>query len=335
MRQILVTGGAGYLGSHLVELLLSNNYKVRVLDNLSFGDNALKILKKKYKFELINGDIRNLRDVLNSMEGCDGVVHLAGIVGDPASKLDPIQSTETNYLSTKLVVDVARYFQIKQFLFASTCSVYGASNNTMLSEKSKLNPVSIYAETKLKSEAVILKESQKHISPTILRAGTLFGFSNRMRFDLVINLFVAQALSQHKITIEGGNQWRPFVHVKDAALAYLLALEKKVGTVKGIFNLGSDNLNYKISDIGKIIQQNIPNVKIENTKTIDQRNYRVSFKKINQVLGFNSTMSIYDGINEIQSALKTHKIRDWTNPIYYNNKFPLIGKNKNSKYYWQ
>ena len=250
MRQILVTGGAGYLGSHLVELLLSNNYKVRILDNLSFGDNALKILKKKYKFELINGDIRDLRVVLNSMEGCDAVVHLAGIVGDPASKLDPIQSTEINYLSTKLVADAASYFQIKQFLFASTCSVYDNSNNQLLSEKSKLNPVSIYAETKLKSEEIILEKSQKYLSPTILRTGTLFGYSNRMRFDLVINLFVAHALLKHKITIEGGNQWRPFVHVKDAALGYFLVLEKKRGSVKGIFNLGSDDLNYKISDIG-------------------------------------------------------------------------------------
>ena len=334
MREILVTGGAGYLGSHLVELLLKENYKVRVLDNLSFGDNALKILKKKYKFEFVKGDIRDLRIVLNSMEGCDAVVHLAGIVGDPASKLDPIQSTEINYLSTKLVVDAASYFQIKQFLFASTCSVYGASNNQLLSEQSKLNPVSIYAKTKLKSEEIIL-ENQKNLSPTILRAGTLFGYSNRMRFDLVINLFAAQALLQHKITIEGGNQWRPFVHVKDAAFAYFLALEKKRGTAKGIFNLGSDNLNNTISDIGKIIQQNTPNVKIENTKTIDQRNYRVSFKKIHKSLGFESTMSISDGIKEIQHALKTHKIKNWTNPIYYNNKFPLIGKNKNSKYYWQ
>jgi len=233
MRQILVTGGAGYLGSHLVELLLCNHYKVRVLDNLSFGDNALKILKKKFKFELIKGDIRDLRVVLNSMEGCDAVVHLAGIVGDPASKLDPIQSAEINYLSTKLVADAASYFQIKQFLFASSCSVYGASKNRLLSEKSKLNPVSIYAETKLKSEEIILEESQKYLSPTILRAGTLFGYSNRMRFDLVINLFAAQALSKHKIIIEGGNQWRPFVHVKDTALAYLLVLEKKRGTVKG------------------------------------------------------------------------------------------------------
>lgn len=335
MREILVTGGAGYLGSHLVELLLLNNYKVKVLDNLSFGDNALKLLKKKYKFKVINGDIRDLRVVLNSMEGCDAVIHLAGIVGDPASKLDPIQSTEINHLSTKLVIDAAEYFQIKQFLFASTCSVYGASNSRLLSEKSKLNPVSIYAETKLKSEKIILEGSQKYLSPTILRAGTLFGYSNRMRFDLVINLFAAQAFSKHRITIEGGNQWRPFVHVKDAALAYLLALEKKRGTATGIFNLGSDDLNHKISDIGQIIQENIPHVKIENSKTVDQRNYRVSFKKISKSLGFHSTMSISDGIMEIQHALKSRKIKNWSDPIYYNNKFPLVGKNKNSKYYWQ
>ena len=335
MKEVLVTGGAGYLGLHVVEKLLKNEYKVHVLDNFSFGNSGLKSLKKRYNFELINGDIRDLRVVLKSMDGVDVVIHLAGIVGDPASKLDPEQSIEVNYLSTKKLVDVAKYFKIRQFLFASSCSVYGANNNRLLSEKSKLNPVSIYAETKLKSEEIILEQSQKYLSPTILRTGTLFGYSNRMRFDLIINLFTAQALSKHKITIEGGNQWRPFVHVKDAALAYFLVLEKKRGTVKGIFNLGSNDLNYTISDIGKTIQQNTPNVKIENSKNIDQRNYKVSFKKIHKSLGFDSTMSISDGIIEIQHALKTHKIKDWTNPIYYNNKFPLIGKNKNSKYYWQ
>ena len=334
MREILVTGGAGYLGSHIVELLLEQNYKVRILDNLSFGDNALKILKKKYKFDLIKGDIRDLRSVLNSMEGCDAVIHLAGIVGDPASKIDPIQSTEINYLSTKLVADVASHFQIKQFLFASTCSVYGASNNRLLNEHSKLNPVSLYAETKLKSENV-LKENHRHLSPTILRAGTLFGYSNRMRFDLVVNLFVAQAISNHRISIEGGNQWRPFVHVKDAASAYLLTLEKKSGKSQGIFNLGSDNLNHKISDIGTFLQKFIPDVKIKNTKNIDQRNYRVSFQKIKKTFGFESKLSISDGMNEIRNAMKSGKIKSWTNPIYYNNKFPLVGKNKNSKYYWQ
>ena len=333
MREVLVTGGAGYLGSHLVELLIKENYKVRILDDLSFGDNALKILKKKYKFDLIKGDIRDLRVVLNSMEGCDAVVHLAGIVGDPASKIDPTQSTEINYLSTKLVADTASYFQIKQFLFASSCSVYGASNSNLLNEKSKLNPVSLYAETKLKSEDIL--KDNNHLSPTILRAGTLFGYSNRMRFDLVINLFVAQAMIKHQISIEGGNQWRPFVHVKDAASAYLLALEKKPGKSQGTFNLGSDYLNHKISEIGTFIQESIPNVTIKNTRNTDQRNYRVSFQKIKKSFGFESKLSILDGIEEIKHAIKSGKIKSWTDPIYYNNKFPLVGKNKNSKYYWQ
>jgi nucleoside-diphosphate-sugar epimerase len=334
VREVLITGGAGYLGSHLLELLLQRNYKVRVLDDLSFGNNALKILKKKYQFDVIKGDIRDLGTVLKSMEGCDAVVHLAGIVGDPASKIDPIQSTEINYLSTKLVADAASYFQIKQFLFASTCSVYGASNNRLLNENSKLNPVSLYAETKLKSED-ILKKNHKHLSPTILRAGTLFGYSNRMRFDLVINFFTAQAMSKQQISIEGGNQWRPFVHVHDAANAYVLALEKKPSSSQGIFNLGSNNLNHTISEIGTVVQKLIPDVKLKTSKIIDQRNYRVSFQKIKKSFGFESELSISDGISEIKHAIKSGKIKSWTNPIYYNNKFPLVGKNKHSKYYWQ
>ena len=226
MKKILVTGGAGYLGSHVVKQLLDNDYKVRVLDDLSFGQIGIKKIKSNPNFELIKGDIRDLQSVLKSMEGVDGVIHLAGIVGDPASKIDPILSTEINYLSTKLVVDSALYFNIKQFVFASTCSVYGASNNDILNEKSKVNPVSIYADTKLKSEKIILDSYGKNFNPVIFRTGTLFGFSDRMRFDLAINFLSAQATKNNKITIEGGKQWRPFIHVHDAARAYLAALEK-------------------------------------------------------------------------------------------------------------
>ena len=335
MRQILVTGGAGYLGSHVVEKLLSRNYKVRILDNLSFGDNALRILNKKYNFELIKGDIRDLRIVLESMEGVDAVIHLAGIVGDPASQIDPVESTEVNYLSTKLVVDAAKYFKIKQFIFASSCSVYGSSNNHVLNESSKLNPVSLYAETKLKSEKVLLDTSGKDLSPTIFRAGTLFGYSNRMRFDLVVNLFVGQAISKHKITVEGGDQWRPFIHVSDAADAYVLALEKTRSKMKGIFNLGADELNHQLKEIAKFVKTSVPNVMVTQSNNTDRRNYRVSFAKIKRTLGFEFTKSITDGIEEVKNAIISGKIRSWEDPIYYNNKFPLTGKNKNSKYYWK
>lgn len=335
MKHVLVTGGAGYLGYHVSSKLLSSGYKVRILDNLSFGNRALQNLKKKFKFEFVKGDIRDLRTVLNTMEGMDAIIHLAGIVGDPASKIDTIESTEINYLSTKLMVDSAAYFKIKQFLFASTCSVYGASNNQKLNELSKLNPLSLYADTKLKSEKIILNSNSKQINPTIFRTGTLFGYSERMRFDLVINLFIGQALSQHEITIEGGNQWRPFIHVEDAATAYLLALEKQPSKIRGIFNLGGDDLNYQLKDVGKLIANKIVPVKIKYSKIEDKRNYRVSFKKIKQSINFEPKRTISYTIEEIRDAIKKGKIKNWKNPIYYNNKFPLVGRNKSSKYYWQ
>ncbi len=335
MKTILVTGGAGFLGYHVALKLLSKGYKLRILDNLSFGNHALKSLKKKFKFEFVKGDIRDLQTVLKIMEGTDAVIHLAGIVGDPASKLDPTESTEINHLSTKLLVDAAMYLKIKPFIFASTCSVYGASNNIKLTESSKLNPLSLYAESKLKSEKIILNSTSKNLNPTIFRTGTLFGYSKRMRFDLVINLFIGQAVSQHEISIEGGNQWRPFIHVEDAATAYMLALEKKSSKIRGIFNLGGDELNYQLNDIGKIIEKNIEDVKVKHSKINDKRNYRVSFKKIKQSFNFEPKRKIPFAIKEIKDAIKKGYIKDWKNPIYYNNKFPLVGLNKGSKYYWQ
>lgn len=335
MKKILVTGGAGYLGSHVVKQLLDNDYKVRVLDDLSFGQIGIKKIKSNPNFELIKGDIRDLQSVLKSMEGVDGVIHLAGIVGDPASKIDPILSTEINYLSTKLVVDSALYFNIKQFVFASTCSVYGASNNDILNEKSKVNPVSIYADTKLKSEKIILDSYGKNFNPVIFRTGTLFGFSDRMRFDLAINFLSAQATKNNKITIEGGKQWRPFIHVHDAARAYLAALEKSPTKSNNILNLGGDDMNFQLKDIGNIIDESIDDVKITFTKNIDRRNYRVSFGKIKKILKFEPEITVKDGIKEISDALKSRKIKDWKNSIYYNNKFPFLGTSKLSKYYWQ
>lgn len=335
MKRILVTGGAGYLGSHVVKQLLQNDYKVRVLDDLSFGQNGLKKIKDNPNFELIQGDIRNLQSVLKSMENIDSVIHLAGIVGDPASKIDPIMSTEINYLSTKLVVDAALYFGIKRFIFASTCSVYGASNNDLLNEKSKVNPVSIYAETKLKSEKIILDSYNKNFNPVIFRTGTLFGYSERMRFDLAINFLTGQATTNKEITIEGGEQWRPFIHVHDAARAYLVALEKIPSKPNNILNLGGDKLNFQLKDIGNIIHKSVSDVKTNFSKNIDRRNYRVSFVKIKKILKFEPKLTVIDGVKEIQLAIKSGKIKNWKDAIYYNNKFPFIGKSKLSKYYWQ
>ena len=336
MRKILVTGGAGYLGSQVTEKLLQQGYEVRILDNLSFGDSGLRLLKKKYQFELVKGDVRDLQTVLNCLEGTDAVIHLAAIVGDPASSLDPIRSLEINSLSTKLVADAAKYFKIKQFIFASSCSVYGASKNKILTESSKLSPVSLYAQTKIRSENVVLDANGKSFSPTIFRTATLFGYSNRMRFDLVINLFTVQALFEGKISIEGGNQWRPFLHVSDAAEAYVLAIEKPTSKSHGIYNLGYDEYNYQLNKIGEFIKGSIPDVKIRYSDVMDKRNYRVSFSKLKKSLGLKCTKSVSDGIKEIKAKIKNKTIKSWKNPIYYNNKLSLcMGKSELTKYYWK
>lgn len=333
MKKVLVTGGAGYLGSHVVEQLLENDYKVIILDNLTFGDNALKKLRKKFRFEFLNGDIRDMRLILKSMEGVDTIIHLAGIVGEPASKIDPKNSVEINYISTKLIVEMAKYFKIKNFIFASTCSVYSSSKNKKLTENSRLNSSSIYAITKIKSEKIILNAKGKNFNPIIFRMGTLFGYSNRMRFDLVINLFTGQAAIEGRISIEGGNQWRPFVHVKDAAGGYIIGVEKQRNS--GIFNLGSDDQNYQINQVGEIVKKKFPQVKVETTDVIDRRNYRVNFSKIKNQFKFQPNLEVSDGILEIKNAIKSRKIKFWKDPIYYNNRFPLVGKNKNSGYYWK
>ena len=241
VNKVLVVGGAGYLGSVLCRKLLDMDYRVRVLDNLIFGDHGITELYPHPKFEFINGDMRNIQTVMNAVKGTDAVIHLAAIVGDPASALDPQETIEVNYLGTRLLAEICRYSQVNRFIFASTCSVYGASinPNTKINEKSQLNPVSLYAEMKLKSEQGILELADENFSPTILRMATLYGLSPRMRFDLVVNLLTAKAGSDKKITIFGGDQWRPLLHVKDAADAYIRCLDMPIHQIGGdILNVG-------------------------------------------------------------------------------------------------
>ena len=268
------------------------------------------------------------------MSEADAVIHLAGLSNDPSADLDPSLTIRSNFLATMALGRKAKELGVKRFINIYSCSVYGSSNNELLNEKSKVNPVSIYAETKLKSEKIILDSYSKNFNPIIFRTGTLFGYSDRMRFDLVINFLTGQATTNKKITIEGGDQWRPFIHVHDAARAYLAALEKTPSKSNNILNLGGDDLNFQLKDIGNMVHKSIDNVKINFTKNIDRRNYRVSFAKIGKILKFEPEKTVDDGVREISSALKSRKIQNWKNPIYYNNKFPFIGISKLSKYYW-
>ncbi len=322
VKKVLVIGSAGYLGSVLTHKLISRGYIVNGLDNLIYGDYGTRELYGKEGFNFIQGDIRDIKVLMQSIKGCDAVIHLAAIVGDPACQLDAEETISINYLATKMITEVCKYSQINRLIFASSCSVYGASETpgVELTEDSPVEPVSLYAEMKIKSEMGIMEAIDDNFSPTILRMATLYGWSPRMRFDLVINILTAKAATEGKITIFGGNQWRPLLHVDDAAEAYIRCLETPIDEVRGqVFNVGSNQQNYKILELGTMLQSIIPNVRIENKGELtDERNYNVAFDKISNVLGYKTARTVQDGILEIKHAFDEGTIGDYTDKRYSN-----------------
>ncbi|MFH1411688.1 MAG: NAD-dependent epimerase/dehydratase family protein [Candidatus Omnitrophota bacterium] len=322
VKSVLITGGAGYLGSILCRKLLDKNYKVRVLDNLMYGDESIRELYGDPDFELIKGDIRNLQTVVEAIKGVDAAVHLAAIVGDPATTRFPQEAIDVNYLATKVMAEACKYYQVNRFIFASTCSVYGESikDGEKLTTSSRTNPVSLYAKNKLESEKAILSMADGNFFPIVLRMATLYGLSPRMRFDLVVNQLTAEAVVRKKINIFGGKQWRPFLHVSDAAGAYIKCLELPYGNSKSrILNIGTDDQNYRIDDVGKLIKDLVPDTEVNILeKNIDIRNYKVLFNDSVSILGFNADMKVSDGISEIRDSMEGGSYSDYKDPKYSN-----------------
>jgi nucleoside-diphosphate-sugar epimerase len=323
--KIMVTGGAGFIGSHCVRMLLEKGYSVRVLDSLLFGDLALKpLLEAGQDLEILKGDIRHVEDVVAATKGCHGVIHLAGIVGDPACELDPEATHTINFEATKIMVEVAKYANVKRFVFASTCSVYGAAEDFVLNEGSLVNPVSLYAETNLRSEQVILRSFEgSRTVPTIVRFATVYGVSGRMRFDLVVNIMSAKAHFDRKVRVFGGDQWRPNVHVQDAARGLIACMEAPEGRARGeVFNIGSNDQNYKIRELGEIVTRTLPGVDSEIVKdSPDKRSYHVSFDKARYVLGFEVHHTVAQGVLEIAKLLESGAIANYLDDRYYNVKY--------------
>ncbi|MEW6679863.1 MAG: NAD-dependent epimerase/dehydratase family protein [bacterium] len=321
-KHILVVGGAGYLGSVLVRKLLANGFKVRVLDILMFGKEPIEELLNNDNFELIEGDMRNISTLTQALIDIDAVINLAAIVGDPACKTKPEATIETNYLANKVLAEACKYHQINRFIYASTCSVYGQmKGNEELTEDSPLNPVSLYARSKIQSEEGILSLEDENFSLTIMRMSTLYGFSPRMRFDLVVNTMTKDAVVNGKILVHGGGkQWRPLLNVEDAAEAYIRCLLAPLAKIKGqVFNVGSSQQNYRIIDIAKEVKHYYPeaNLVIEGEST-DPRNYFVSFAKIEKELGYKVKKGLGEEIKKIGNAIKTGHIKDVNDPKYYN-----------------
>jgi nucleoside-diphosphate-sugar epimerase len=318
-ERVLVVGGAGYLGSALVPMLLDRGYRVRVLDSLLFGKESLRPVGIHPDFELIAGDVRNIETVVQAMRGSDAVIDLAAIVGDPACEENPQLAAETNRAATRMLIDIGRGHGIQKFLLASTCSVYGASQ-FLMDEHAQVAPISFYAQTKVDSENLLLEPRCPDFSPTVLRLATLFGVSPRPRFDLVVNLLTARAVRMGKITIFNGEQWRPFMHVNDAARAFIRCLEvNSPDLVSGeTFNVGSYNLNHRLSDVAEKISQIIPAVEVERVENEDRRNYRVSFDKIHTRLGFVCERTLEGGIRELVEMVRTSAVGDFSGELFNN-----------------
>jgi nucleoside-diphosphate-sugar epimerase len=315
---VLVVGGAGYIGSWLVRRLLERGCKVRVMDNAVYGLEPIQDLIGHQNLEYLNGDCRNIHDVVKAIRGTSAVVHLAAIVGDPACELDHTAAVEINYAATRMMMEVAKGHGVERFLFASSCSVYGATDELM-DENSNVEPISLYGQTKLSSEQALLEGASEEFHPVILRFATVFGLSTRPRFDLVVNLLSAKAHQDGLITIFNGEQWRPFVHVKDLAEAMLLVLEAPLPAVSGqIFNVGDNRLNHTLSELACVIQRVFPGTRVEEVENSDRRNYRVNFDKIGKRIGFRCHYTLEDGIREIKSAFDNHQIADYKDTKFSN-----------------
>ena len=322
--RVLVTGGAGYLGSVVATHLLSDGYKVRVLDSLMYGGHALLGLYLNGDFEFIHGDVRSAEDVSAALKQVDAAVHLAAIVGDPACARHPDLARQVNIDGALQVLNQCNLMGVDRFVFASTCSNYGNRVDPLeyATEESQLRPVSLYAETKVAVEKALL-EAPLEDGPavTILRFATAYGLSPRMRFDLTVNEFTMELLTKRRLLVYGEQFWRPYVHVLDVAGAVALVLGALRETVnQQIFNVGDTDENYQKARLVELICAEIGGeLQVEYVpKEEDPRNYRVSFERIHQQLGFEAQRSVEDGIREIVDAIDKGVISDFESALLRN-----------------
>jgi len=319
---VLVVGGAGYIGSILTEMLLKKGWRVRVLDKLIYDHDSLSGFVNVDKFSFVHGDVCDLHTQVDVIKGIDSVVFLAEIVGDPSCKYIPQTALKTNYLAINSMAALCAHTNINRFVYTSSCSVYGASSNpkAILNERSKLNPVSHYARMKILSEQALFNQLNELFSPTILRLATVFGHSYRPRFDLVANTFAKNAHFDGNLSVYGGDQWRPNVHVKDVARFIIKVLESPLVKVKKeVFNVGSNAENHTVKTLAELTTQVFPRCQVHyDDAEVDNRNYRVDFSKARKVLGFEAKITVLEGLKELQQVFESAMITDANDKKYSN-----------------
>ncbi len=330
IKKVLVTGGAGYVGAVLVPKLLAKGYQVKVLDLYLYGDDVLDAVKGNPNLEQIKGDIRDRALLQKVMPGTDAVIHLACISNDPSFELDPQLGKSINYDAFLDLVAVAKKSGVKRFIYASTSSVYGIKEEENVTEDLPLKPLTDYSKYKALCEEVLLKEQSPDFTTVVLRPATVCGYSPRLRLDLAVNILTNLAVNTGRITVFGGQQKRPNIHIEDVTDLYIQLLEMPTEKIAGkIFNAGYEN--HRVMEIAEMVKGVVgeDGVEITTTASSDNRSYHISSEKIKRELGFEPKHTIEEGIQDLRDAFKAGKIPDPMNDIrYYNVKLMLAKKLK-------
>jgi nucleoside-diphosphate-sugar epimerase len=324
IRQVLVTGGAGYVGAALVPKLLGKGYRVKVLDLYIYGEHVLDAVKDHPNLEQIRGDIRDRVLLERVIPGCEAMIHLACVSNDPSFELDPQLGKSINYDAFIKLVEVAKRCRMKRFVYASTSSVYGIKEEENVTEDLPLQPLTDYSKYKALCEEVLLREREPGFVTLILRPATVCGYSPRLRLDLTVNILTNHAVNGKKITVFGGQQMRPNIHIEDVIDLYVKALEWPDEAIDGkVFNAGYEN--QKVIEIAEIVRGVVgEDVEIVTTPTDDNRSYRISSEKIKRELGFVPKHAIKDAVRDLVAAFRAGKIPNpMTDIRYYNVKTML------------
>jgi len=319
VEQILVTGGAGYVGSALVPKLLDQGYKVKVLDLYMYGDDVLDQVKDHPNLIQIKGDLRDRGLLEKTIPGCDAVIHLACISNDPSFELDPELGKSINYDSFFDLVDVSKDSGVRRFIFASSSSVYGIQDTPNVTEELELKPLTDYSKYKAMCEDVLLSKKEDGFFPLIVRPATVCGYAVRQRMDLVVNILTNHAVNNRNITVFGGDQMRPNIHIDDVTDLYVKSMEWAEEAIDcKIYNAGHEN--HKVSDIAQIIKGVVgEDVGIKATPTDDNRSYHISSQKIKDDLGYESVRSVADAARDIRAAIEDGRLSNpLSNERYYN-----------------
>jgi nucleoside-diphosphate-sugar epimerase len=308
MRKVLVTGGAGYVGSSLVPKLIEAGYEVRILDLFIYGENVFDSIKDKSNLKIFKGDIRDIDLVKSSMKGADDVIHLACISNDPSFELNPKLGKEINFDSFRPLVEASVEAGVSRFIYASSSSVYGVKEVENVTEDMQLEPLTDYSRFKADCEKVLAEYQSESFTTVTVRPATVCGYSPRQRLDVIVNILSNHAFNNQKIKVFGGEQLRPNIHIEDMTDLYVQLLNEDKGKIAGeIFNAGQEN--FKVKDIADVVKKVIgEDVVIETVSSEDNRSYHISSSKVYDKLGFKARRTIEDAVIDLKKAFDSNKL---------------------------